>query len=154
MAAMTERRSHFSAVAFADRYILAIGGQNEKGEALASVEIYDAQEGRWAPYASLATARCSHRCVCKLWLHLFFYITFLSAIMAGGKVYVLGGKSGESGGRALSSVECFTPGPPGREPIWHEVRILRGCDILRKALKRAGAPDACSSDLFCCGCAQ
>ena len=44
MAAMTERRSDFSAVAFADRYILAIGGQNEKGEALASVEIYDAQE--------------------------------------------------------------------------------------------------------------
>ena len=72
MAAMTERRSDFSAVAFADRYILAIGGQNEKGEALASVEIYDAQEGRWAPYASLATARCTHRCVCKLWLHLFF----------------------------------------------------------------------------------
>ena len=71
MAAMTERRSHFSAVAFADRYILAIGGENEKGKALASVEIYDAQEGRWAPYASLATARYRHRCVCKLWLHLF-----------------------------------------------------------------------------------
>ena len=71
MAAMTETRSLFSAVAFADRYILAIGGQNEKGEALASVEIYDAQEGRWAPYASLATARYRHRCVCKLWLHLF-----------------------------------------------------------------------------------
>ena len=47
MAAMTERRSDFSAVAFADRYILAIGGQNEKREALASVEIYDAQEGCW-----------------------------------------------------------------------------------------------------------
>ena len=72
MAAMTERRSDFSAVAFADRYILAIGGQNEKREALASVEIYDAQEGRWAPYASLATARSRHRCVCKLWLHLFY----------------------------------------------------------------------------------
>ena len=72
MAAMTERRSHFSAVAFADRYILAIGGVNEKGKALASVEIYDSQEGRWAPYASLATARHGHRCVCKLWLHLFF----------------------------------------------------------------------------------
>ena len=71
MAAMTERRSHFSAVAFADRYILAIGGENEKGKALASVEIYDAQEGCWAPYASLATARSRHRCVCKLWLHLF-----------------------------------------------------------------------------------
>ena len=73
MAAMTERRSHFSAVAFADRYILAIGGYNgnSKMKALASVEIYDAQEGRWAPYASLATARYRHRCVCKLWLHLF-----------------------------------------------------------------------------------
>ena len=73
MAAMTERRSDFSAVAFADRYILAIGGQSEKGKALASVEIYDSQEGRWAPYASLATARYSQGWVCKLWLHLFLH---------------------------------------------------------------------------------
>ena len=74
MAAMTERRSLFSAVAFADRYILAIGGYNgnSKMKALASVEIYDAQEGRWAPYASLATARSRQGWVCKLWLHLFF----------------------------------------------------------------------------------
>ena len=39
MAAMTETRSLFSAVAFADRYILAIGGYNgnSKMKALASV---------------------------------------------------------------------------------------------------------------------
>ena len=75
MAAMTERRSDFSAVAFADRYILAIGGYNgnSKMKALASVEIYDAQEGCWAPYASLATARYSQGWVCKLWLHLFLH---------------------------------------------------------------------------------
>ena len=75
MAAMTETRSLFSAVAFADRYILAIGGYNGnyKMKALASVEIYDAQEGCWAPYASLATARYSQGWVCKLWLHLFLH---------------------------------------------------------------------------------
>ena len=97
MAAMTERRSDFSAVAFADRYILAIGGENEKGKTLASVEIYDAQEGRWAPYASLATARSRQGWVCKLWLHLFFTSLssapscreersmFLEANLAGGR---------------------------------------------------------------------
>ena len=74
--------------------------------------------------------------------------------LLGKWALVLSGGSGESGGRALSSVECFTPGPPGREPIWHEVRILLGRDILRKGLKRAGAPFACSSVGFCCGCAQ
>ena len=41
---MTERRRNFSAVSFADRYILAIGGENEIGQLLASVEIYDMQE--------------------------------------------------------------------------------------------------------------
>ena len=99
MAAMTETRSLFSAVAFADRYILAIGGYNGnfKMKALASVEIYDAQEGRWAPYASLATARSRQGWVCKLWLHLFFTSLssapscreersmFLEANLAGGR---------------------------------------------------------------------
>ena len=35
------------------------------------------------------------------------------------KVYVLGGYDGTS---RLSTVECFTPGPPGIRPRWHQVR--------------------------------
>ena len=35
------------------------------------------------------------------------------------KVYVLGGYDGTS---RLRSVECFTPGPPGTRPRWHQVR--------------------------------
>ena len=32
---------------------------------------------------------------------------------------VLGGYNGTS---RLSTVECFTPGPPGTRPTWHQVR--------------------------------
>ena len=40
------------------------------------------------------------------------------AIVFEGRVYVLGGDDDTS---TLRSVECFTPGPPGREPTWHQV---------------------------------
>ena len=33
-------------------------------------------------------------------------------------MYVLGGRDGTS---RLRSVECFTPGPPGTRPRWHQV---------------------------------
>ena len=39
--------------------------------------------------------------------------------MYDDKVYVLGGYDGTS---RLSTVECFTPGPPGTRPRWHQVR--------------------------------
>ena len=35
------------------------------------------------------------------------------------RVYVLGGYDGTS---RLRSVECFSPGPPGTRPRWHQVR--------------------------------
>ena len=35
------------------------------------------------------------------------------------KECVLGGYDGTS---RLSTVECFTPGPPGTRPRWHQVR--------------------------------
>ena len=46
-------------------------------------------------------------------------------------MYVLGGYDGTS---TLRSVECFTPGPPGTRPRWHQVRPLTvGQPIQRKA---------------------
>ena len=39
--------------------------------------------------------------------------------MYENKVYVLGGCDGTS---RLRTVECFTPGPPGTRPRWHQVR--------------------------------
>ena len=41
------------------------------------------------------------------------------SIVYEDKVYVLGGYDGTS---RLRSVECFTPGPPGTRPRWHQVR--------------------------------
>ena len=40
------------------------------------------------------------------------------SIVFEDKIYVLGGHDGTS---RLSSVECFTPGPPGSRPRWHQV---------------------------------
>ena len=45
-------------------------------------------------------------------------LAILRAIAFEDRVYVLGGHDGTS---TLRSVECFTPGPPGREPTWHQV---------------------------------
>ena len=41
------------------------------------------------------------------------------AIVFEDRVYVLGGY--DAGTSRLSSVECFTPGPPGSRPRWHQV---------------------------------
>jgi hypothetical protein len=39
----------------------------------------------------------------------------------GGRIYVIGGFDGTE---RLRSVECFTPGPEGGRPCWHQVAGL------------------------------
>ena len=48
----------------------------------------------------------------------FIILAMPRAIVLEERVYVLGGFNGTS---RLSSVECFTPGPPGSRPRWHQV---------------------------------
>ena len=48
----------------------------------------------------------------------FIILAMRRAIVFEERVYVLGGFNGTS---RLSSVECFTPGPPGSRPRWHQV---------------------------------
>ena len=57
---MTEVRSDFSAVTFADQ-IFAIGGFNGT-EVLARVEVFDVEQQLWRPYTSLVTPRSGTRC--------------------------------------------------------------------------------------------
>jgi hypothetical protein len=49
---------------------------------------------------------------------LFIILAMRRAIVFEDRVYVLGGFDGTS---RLRSVECFTPGPPGSRPRWHQV---------------------------------
>ena len=49
---------------------------------------------------------------------LFIILAMRRAIVFEERVYVLGGYDGTS---KLRSVECFTPGPPGSRPRWHQV---------------------------------
>ena len=54
----------------------------------------------------------------KTWLHDIIILLLRRSIVFEDKIYVLGGHDGTS---RLSSVECFTPGPPGSRPRWHQV---------------------------------
>jgi len=96
---MNETRSHFSALTHGSS-VFAIGGFNGT-DALGEVEQFNFEEQIWTRYTSLATPRMCHR-----------------SIVYEDKVYVLGGRDGTS---MLRSVECFTPGPPGTRPRWHQV---------------------------------
>ena len=52
------------------------------------------------------------------WLHAIIILAMRRSIVFEDRVYVLGGFNRL--GR-LQSVECFTPGPPGSRPRWHQV---------------------------------
>ena len=54
----------------------------------------------------------------KTLLHDIIILPLRRSIVFEDKIYVLGGDDGTS---RLSSVECFTPGPPGSRPRWHQV---------------------------------
>ena len=50
--------------------------------------------------------------------HAIIILAMRRSIVFEDRVYVLGGFDGTS---RLRSVECFTPGPPGSRPRWHQV---------------------------------
>ena len=52
------------------------------------------------------------------WHQAIIILAMRRSIVFEDKIYVLGGHDGTS---RLSSVECFTPGPPGSRPRWHQV---------------------------------
>ena len=54
----------------------------------------------------------------KTLLHDIIILPLRRSIVFEDKIYVLGGDDGTS---KLRSVECFTPGPPGSRPRWHQV---------------------------------
>lgn len=75
---MVEPRFAAAVVAEGD-YLYIIGGSNNEGTRLDTVERVDLRTGRATPWARLQVARRHHR-----------------AVILGGKIYVLGGTSGET----------------------------------------------------------
>lgn len=113
---MTEIRSDFSAVTFGSS-VFAIGGFNGT-DVLGRVEVFNVEEQMWRPYTSLTTPRSGTRCMSKPWSQSSLHMPWYRSIVYEDKVYILGGHDGTS---RLRSVECFTPGPPGTRPRWHQV---------------------------------
>lgn len=71
------REARYGAAAVSDgTYIYVIGGSNDSGTPLDSIERYDPRTGRSEPFGRLLIARRHHR-----------------AAIVGGKIYVLGGDS-------------------------------------------------------------
>lgn len=93
--ALATPRVSFAEAMLADGRVLAIGGNNfqdNSGNVLAGVEIYDPASGRWSATAPLAEARMSHT----------------ATTLASGKVLVLGGYSSVQNA-ALASAEIYDP---------------------------------------------
>ena len=112
---MIEDRRGCSAVTIGDQ-IFVIGGCKRTEEALASIEVFDKKQQQWTYYTSLATPRVCARCHLAIAaiLQAKTILPIRRAIVFEDRVYVLGGHDG-------TSVECFTPGPPGSRPRWHQV---------------------------------
>ena len=61
----------------------------------------------------------------------WFFLVWCRSVVFDGSIYVVGGSNdGES-----TSVECFTPGPPGSKPVRHQVRYA--FFLARKSLIQA-----------------
>lgn len=107
-APMASPRFAHRAVQLSDGRVLVSGGNSAYPEesALASVEIYDPQTGKWRETAPMATARKNHAAV----------------TLQDGRVLVAGGSSGPfNANRQLDSAEVFDP----QTEKWTAVAFLR-----------------------------
>ena len=80
---MNRCRNQLSAVLYNDEAILAIGGQDEVGNRLSSVESYSFVTQQWSNFSPMTIARSGHR-----------------ATACNGMLYVIGGFS-------TKSIECY-----------------------------------------------
>ena len=95
---MNERRQFAAAVSLNDN-ILVFGGCDGHN-ALRSCEVYNTKLDRWQYISPMQCSRMKH-----------------SAVVHAGKVYVIGGLTGNRAGPVLKSVECYIP----EENRWTEV---------------------------------
>ena len=77
-------------VGVVDGKMYALGGQDNDGSTLSSVECFDVSTGVWSAVAPMSTARCYH-----------------GVAVVNGKMYAVGGQDEDD--TTLSSVECFDP---------------------------------------------
>jgi hypothetical protein len=98
MAPLPTARGVFAAATGPDGRIYALGGIDERGAALRTVEAYDVRTNTWSAVAPLPAVRSGHA----------------AAKGPDGRIYALGGAGN---GPLLAAVEAFTPGlPPTPRP--------------------------------------
>ncbi|MFO1425953.1 MAG: kelch repeat-containing protein [Steroidobacteraceae bacterium] len=137
-APLQHARIRHSATRLADGRVLVAGGSDDRGQPLASVEIYDPKADRWQAAASLAIARTRHAAV----------------LLGDGRVLVTGGS--DAGGAALRSTEIYDPRSDSwsRAPELFEARIaphataLPGGDVLVSGGERWGEHPAEGLELW------
>ncbi|MEE8524210.1 MAG: kelch repeat-containing protein, partial [Thermoanaerobaculia bacterium] len=95
---MTAVRSHHTLTLLFSGKVLAVGGSDAEGSALASAEIFDPASGDWTPAGSLLEARHDHT----------------ASLLPSGRVLVAGGRN-QAG--ALASAEIYDP----RTGAWSSV---------------------------------
>lgn len=91
--AFEEARASFAAVKLADGTVLAVGGYGENGQALDSIERFDAKTGRSRLVARMPLARGEPG----------------AALLSNGLVLIVGGRSEATGGKGVTTVELFDP---------------------------------------------
>lgn len=91
LAPLAQARANHTATLLDKHSLLIIGGFDALGEALASVELWDAQQARWLQLPPLTQARYAHS----------------ATLLSDGRILVAGGFDRQ--GRALNSTEYFDP---------------------------------------------
>ncbi|XP_021100982.1 kelch-like protein 34 [Heterocephalus glaber] len=116
---MREARAYFWCGVVGES-LLAVGGLGTRGEALASVEMYDLRRDRWVAATELPRALHGHA----------------GAVGERGVVYISGGKAGSGEGAASSLRDLYALGPGeqawskrapmGTARFGHHLAVLRG----------------------------
>jgi Domain of unknown function DUF11/Kelch motif/Galactose oxidase, central domain len=129
--AMATVRSRHTLTLLASGRVLAVGGADPEGVALASAEIFDPATGQWAPAGSLLEARMDHT----------------ATLLPSGKVLVAGGGTAAA---ILGSAEIYDPrtddwtSAPGSELLtarWgHTATVLLDGEVLVAGGSGAGGP--------------
>ena len=110
-------RAEHTLTPLADGTVLAIGGMDDEGDALASAELFDPASGRWLALPTLDIPRIAHT----------------ATLLPDGRVLILGGlPSLDTAGAPVRPAALFDPAtarfetaPGPREPRWGHVTFGR-----------------------------
>lgn len=110
--------NHYLATRLADGRVLMTGGQDARGEILASTELFDPATGKAEPTGSMAVARVKHA----------------AALLSDGRVLILGGSDTRGYAARFASTEIYDPATgefsPGPDMQWDRHKIRDAVAVL------------------------